>query len=105
MDGDGGGPTPTNPSRMDVPELTAALYRHLAATEQLPLDASTNRWLGEAQAVAADIATSDVTAAVAIDRAATVVKLLESTGDIDNPAASEHVATSLALARELANRA
>ncbi|MFD1587846.1 hypothetical protein ACFR9U_12715 [Halorientalis brevis] len=90
---------------MDVPELTAALYRHLAATEQLPLDPVANRWLGEAQAVAADIATSDVTPAVAIDRAATVVQLLESTGDIDNPEASEHVATSLTLARELAARA
>lgn len=104
MADDDEGPTPTDPSRMDVPELKAALFRRLEATEQLPLDPTTNRWLGEAQAVAADIATQDVSEAVAIDRAATVVELLESVGDVEDSEASDHVAASLGLARELADR-
>jgi hypothetical protein len=99
-----GGPPSSDPSEMTVQALTAGIHEHLEATEQLPLDAGTNRWLGEAQAVAADIATSDVPATVAIDRAETVVDLLERAGDIDDPVAREHVATSLTLARELVER-
>ena len=36
--------------------LAAALHTHLATTEELPIDPTANRWLGEAQATAADVA-------------------------------------------------
>lgn len=104
MADDGEGPTTAAPAEMGTAELVSAIHSHLEATEQLPLDAVTNRWLGEAQAVAADIATGDVSPAVASARAEHVVQLLENAGDIDDPEASEHVAASLSLARELAGR-
>ncbi|MFB6178411.1 MAG: hypothetical protein ABEI77_01650 [Halorientalis sp.] len=97
-------PNASTLAAMDSDALTAALYRHLKATEQRPLDTRTNRWLGEAQAVAADIATSDVSPAVASDRAAIIVDLLDRAGTVDDSDASRHVATSRALAVELRDR-
>lgn len=52
------------------------LQRHLEATAELPLDREANRWLGEAEAVATDAATSDLESAVVRDRVAKVRGLL-----------------------------
>ena len=83
--------------------MTAAdrLYRELAATAELPVDRSASRLLGEAEAVADDL--RDCEPAVRRERAAVVVDLLEEVDETGNEAADEHVATALALARELAS--
>lgn len=93
-----------DPTELESQELATQIHEHLEATEQMPLDTATNRWLGEAEAVAADIAIGDVSEAVASNRAETIVELLESAGSIENESASEHVITSLTLARELSTR-
>jgi len=89
---------------MDRSELATALHEHLAATERLPIDPTANRWLGEAQAAAADAAGGDVPPAVVTKRARQVVRLLESAGDTDHPEADRRVAAAFKIARELCER-
>jgi hypothetical protein len=92
------------PAEMDRGELAAALHGHLAATEELPIDPTANRWLGEAQAAAADVADGTAPDAVVTKRARQVVRLLDSAGALDNADAARHVDTALAVARELVER-
>lgn len=94
-----------DPAAMDRAELAAALHEQLAATEELPIDPTANRWLGEAQAAAADVADGTAPDAVVTERARQVEHLLESAGDLDNAAAGRHVEAALELARELIARA
>ncbi len=93
-----------DPTAMDRAELAAALHAHLAATEELPIDPTANRWLGEAQAAAADVADGSAPDAVVTKRARQVVRLLESAGDLDNDAAACRVDAALTVARELVAR-
>lgn len=93
-----------DPSEMGRAELAAALHTHLAATAELPIDPTANRWLGEAQAVAADVADGSAPDAVVTKRARQVVHLLENAGDLDNDEAGRHVDAALAVARELVAR-
>jgi ABC-type cobalamin transport system ATPase subunit len=94
----------SDPSEMARVDLAAALHTHLAATEELPIDPTANRWLGEAQAAAADVADGSAPDAVVTKRARQVVRLLESAGDLDNDEAVRHVDAALAVARELVDR-
>ncbi|RXK50001.1 hypothetical protein [Halorientalis pallida] len=93
-----------DPTAMDRAALAAALHTHLAATEELPIDPTANRWLGEAQAAAADVADGSAPDAVVTKRARQVVHLLESAGDLDNDTAVRHVDAALAMAEELVKR-
>jgi len=84
-------------------ERVATLYEHLAATDSLPIAPRANQWLGEAEAVAADLHHNDATSEVVRDRASHVVHLLENADETGSDDADEHVAAALALARELAD--
>lgn len=81
-------------------ELTAELYRELAATEDLPIDPTANRWLGEAQAVADAIrgAPDDARREGATD----IVRLLEAVDTTENEQADEHVERAREIAAQLA---
>ena len=77
-----------------------ALHEHLEATAERPVDRSASRWLGEAEAVAADLADSDLDESVVEERLGAIAHLLaevETTGD---SAADAHVEA----AREIVNR-
>lgn len=93
-----------DPGQLTVAELTRGLADHLQATEERPIDPKTNRWLGEAEAVATDLVGTDVAASVAADRAATVVELLDHVDSLDDQVATEHVDIAKSLAGELATR-
>lgn len=82
-------------------ELAGTLYRELAATEDLPIDPTANRWLGEAQAVAQEIR-GEVSSKVRREGAADIVGLLESIEETDNERADEHVERARELAKRLA---
>jgi hypothetical protein len=82
-------------------ERVATLYDHLAATDSPPIAPRANQWLGEAEAVVADLHHNDATSAVVRDRAAHVVHLLENVDDTGSDDADDHVTAALALAREL----
>jgi nucleotide-binding universal stress UspA family protein len=78
-------------------EALAALVDHLAATAERPVERAASRWLGEAEAVAADARAIDDPDVVR-DRVGEVVDLLADTGD---EAADEHVRRAQALAADL----
>jgi hypothetical protein len=96
---------PARPPK-DVPpeELASAMHDHLRATEELPIDPTANRWLGEAQAAASDVATGEYPDAVLLKRAEQVQRLLESAGDLQHSEAREHVETAHTMATELVER-
>jgi len=81
-----------------------ALHDHLAATAERPVERTASRWLGEAEAVAAD-ARHIEDPAVVRERIAEVAKLLSNVDGTGDEAADEHVAAARSLAEELTSAA
>lgn len=71
-------------------EAVADVHEHLAATAERPVERTASRWLGEAEAVAADARAIDDDA-VARDRLAEVAGLLANVEGTGDEAADEHV--------------
>lgn len=84
--------------------LADDLHARLAATAELPVETEAGRWLGEAEAVAADAAGADVPEAVVEKRAEQVRRLLAEVDATGHPDADEHVAAARDLAAEIAAR-
>lgn len=78
----------------------AALHDHLVATEERPVEREAGWYLGEAQALADDIASGDLEPETAVERAGEVRELLDAFETTGDPAADDHVDA----ARELAAR-
>lgn len=87
-------------SERDRDVLLADLHDHLAATAELPIDRDANRWIGEAEAVAADLATNDLPPETVEERVGHVRDLLAEVEATENPEADDHVST----ARDIADR-
>lgn len=81
--------------------VVVELHDHLAATAELPIERTANRWIGEAQAVAADLVDAPNDPELIRKRAAHIAALLDEVEDTDNPTANEHVATAAQLADRL----
>jgi len=75
-------------------ELVSELHDHLAATAELPVPTAESRWLGEAEAVAADAARGDADEAVVAKRVRQVADLLEHVDETGVPEADDHVAAA-----------
>ncbi|USZ72291.1 hypothetical protein [Natronosalvus halobius] len=73
------------------------LHDHLEATAELPIDRRTNRWLGEAEAVARDAAENDLDEATSRKRVRQVRHLLAEADLPEHEQAKGH----LESAREL----
>jgi hypothetical protein len=84
--------------------LVAALASTLRETEELPVAPSASVWLGEAHAVAEDLARGDAVDEVIHERVGHVHRLLTSAGDLDNEAAAARVDDAVALAAEIIDR-
>ena len=85
---------PAEPPPEDPAAAVDALAAHLTATAERPIPPATNRWLGEAEAVARDAASDDIDPATRRQRVQQVAALLaeaESTGD---ETADEHIASA-----------
>ncbi|WP_331235426.1 hypothetical protein [Natronorarus salvus] len=82
-------------------DRVAELLSHLEATEELPLREEANRWIGEAEAVAADLV--DAPDDVVGRRIEHVSELLSHVEETGHPAADEHVVDARALAERLSN--
>jgi len=67
------------------------LHEHLKATEELPVRPDASVWLGEAAAVAADVADGDTPSAVVVDRVGRVAALLAEVETTGNADADDHV--------------
>ncbi|OYR55449.1 hypothetical protein [Halorubrum halodurans] len=92
------------PADGDGADPATALHDHLVATETLPVEREAGWYLGEAQAIAADLAAGDLAESVAGERAAEVRELLaeiDGTGDVE---ADDHVAAARELAARIAER-
>ena len=81
-----------------------ALHERLVATETLPVERDAGWRLGEAQALAADIATGDPDAAVVRERADEIQTLLAAIDGTGDEIADEHVAAARELAARVADR-
>ncbi|NUB92265.1 hypothetical protein HT576_14705 [Haloterrigena sp. SYSU A121-1] len=90
---------PSPPERSDDEETADAalaerarqLHRHLEATAELPIDRTANRWLGEAEAVAADVATSDLDTETILERVEKVQHLLAEVAETGHEGADDHL--------------
>ncbi|QCC50964.1 hypothetical protein [Halapricum salinum] len=77
------------------------LHDHLAATAELPIERTANRWIGEAEAVAADLVDAPNDPELIRTRASHIVDLLAEVDDTGAPAADEHVSAAAELAERL----
>jgi len=84
-----------------VHDLLDDLYAQLEATAERPVDREASRWIGEAEAVAGDIAGSVVPIDVIEDRIGHVDRLLSEIDGVDDPAADEHVTEAKRLVDEI----
>jgi len=79
-------------------ERVRKLHANLEATAERPVERSAGRWLGEAEAVAADAAQGDPPPAVVHKRVEQVQKLLANVGETGDDRADERVAAARRLA-------
>lgn len=78
-----------------VTDLLASLHSHLEATAERPVASSESRWLGEAEAIAADLRhADDLTTATIRERAQKVEQLLDEVEETGDETADEHVAAA-----------
>ena len=84
----------------DTAPRVRRLHEHREATGERPIDPRTNRWLGEAEAVARDATTPGLDEATVRTRIGQVRELLAEAGETGDAAADDH----LASARELCDR-
>ncbi len=82
-------------------ERVTEIHRHLESTAELPIDHRTNRWLGEAEAVAADAALSDLDEQTTKKRIQQVKHLLEEADDAGHEEADAHLEAALSLCRQV----
>lgn len=75
-------------------ERLARLYYHLEATGELPIDRRSNRWLGEAETIARDLATSDLDRGTVARRVEKVRELLAEVEETGHDEADQHLAAA-----------
>ena len=72
-----------------------ALATHLTATADRPVPPATNRWLGEAEAVARDATSDDLDTQTRRKRVRQVATLLESADKTDDVVADRHIEAAI----------
>jgi hypothetical protein len=88
-----------------VRRLVSNLHEHLEATEERPVERTASAYLGEAAAVAADVAEDpDVSMAVVETRVGHVADLLSNVEETGDEAADDHAAAASDLAEEILDR-
>jgi len=95
----GGTDTSTMTDEVEIPTEPAAavdaLAEHLTATADRPVPPATNRWLGEAEAVARDAASDDLDSQTRRKRVRQVATLLESADETDDVVADRHIEAAI----------
>lgn len=84
-------------------DIVSELHEALAATAERPLERTASRWIGEAEAIAADLIDAPDDPELVRDRTTHVASLLENVDETGDETATEHVETAKALAAELAS--
>ncbi|WP_224447465.1 hypothetical protein [Haloprofundus salilacus] len=88
----------------DLDALLSDLHAELEATATLPIAPRANAWLGEAEAVAADLAAGDADDEVVARRIGHVERLLENVDGTESADADAHVAAARALVKRIEKR-
>lgn len=78
----------------DVVDCLATVHDHLAATAERPVAREASAWLGEAEAVAGDVAAGDPPRAAIERRLADLDRLLGHVDGTGDPEADDHVAAA-----------
>ena len=89
--------------KVDRPDLIFELHEELAATAERPVERTASRYIGEAEAIAADLINAPTDPELVRDRATHIVSLLENVKETGDQAATERVDTARALAAKLAS--
>ena len=76
-----------------------ALAAHLTATADRPVPPATNRWLGEAEAVARDATSNNIDTQTRQKRVRQVATLLESADETDDAVADRHIEAAIECCR------
>lgn len=94
---------PTGPIEDDDEHRAAVveLHDHLAATAERPIERTASRWIGEAEAIAADLVDAPNDPALVRDRVGHIESLLAEVEDTEDEVAAEHVAAAARLADRL----
>ncbi|SIR87712.1 hypothetical protein [Natronorubrum thiooxidans] len=94
-------PAAADDNESGVARQARQLHHQLEATAELPIDREANRWLGEAEAIAADAATSDLEDATVRERVATVQDLLAEIDDTGHDEADDHLEAAKRICRAI----
>ena len=81
------------------------VHEHLTATQELPVERTASRWIGEAEAITDDIVGTEADSAVIHRRLSHVVDLLDNVDTTGNETADEHVMAAIEVAREVVDSA
>ncbi|CAI49897.1 uncharacterized protein NP_3612A [Natronomonas pharaonis DSM 2160] len=77
------------------------LHEELAATQELPVERTASRWIGEAEAVAGDLVGVDSDSDLVYRRVSHVVDLLANVDETGDDTADQHLAEAKRLAAEV----
>ena len=88
----------------NIDDLIMKLRSHLEATEELAIRTKASRWLGEAHAVAADLAEAQLSPQTIEKRVNQIEHLLRQIEETENEEADEHIRASLEIAKKIKNR-
>ncbi len=88
----------------DLDDLLASLHDHLEATEDRPLTDEANRWLGEAQAIAADVDEADLDGDTTRERVDEILDLLDEVDGTGDDEADKHVDAARRAAKRVLDR-
>lgn len=94
---------PTGPIEDDDERraVVVELHDHLAATAERPIERTASRWIGEAEAIAADLVDAPNDPALVRDRVGHIASLLAEVEDTEDEIAADHVAAAVRLADRL----
>ena len=104
MPGEESGGHADDPSNGEAFDPVESLHDHLVATEERPVEREAGWRLGEAQALAGQIAAGPVDDDVIRERAGEIVELLSGIDGTGDREADDHVAAARELASRIANR-
>ena len=87
----------------DRSEIIFELHEESAATAERPIEQTPSRYIGEAEAIAADLIDAPTDRELIRDRATHIVSLLENVKETGDQAATERVETAKTLATKLSS--
>ncbi|WP_440764917.1 hypothetical protein [Natronorubrum sp. DTA7] len=92
-------------SEDSLEDHTQQLHRHLEHTAELPIDRDANRWLGEADAIARDVAMSDLEDDVVVERVGKIQHLLSEVDETGHEEADDHLEAAIQCCKAILEEA